>query len=600
MVCVATLSTFDWGVSRHIRQKMADSSAKKTAPQLSLRFKKPENYPDVARFVDEDFDITRITNGQEEWNLQYEQEQLKEEEADMIKKDEEFFRRKRRQRRYYKRKQTLGLTNASGDLHMESKAISLDSAEEHDENLLQKRLDPSSVEDVPFRHVLLQFVKRQYEGGEQTEIHVIPVADVYAFRKKLKQKDQLLSDLDVAYTAQKEQLKKQNDRYRRLMQGMNDPTREDSSDRGGKGKRGGGEADADPFTFAVNRAFGRKRGANNSSSSSSANNNNQQPAPMLNENGVDLEELERENDFLGGDYNTRFADDEEEHIHIMQKRMDTDEGDELANNWRPEDDEMDVDDDDDEDDEEGEDGEKKKDITTSEAVSAVSILGSKNLKEAELQAARNFSMGIASKALKREPVTTNGDGSSSSSMDTTATTAGPSKSSLKRSRDDLEDTTTTSSTTGVVTTGSGDGVKDAKRVRFPTTSTDGADAAMMPPPMARTSQQQTSTSAASAQPVPPAATAASSSSAVPKSEFDLSMDGIRRFIRNQGGKVRTNILMEAFKPKMKAHSKQLNDKSAGSQLFLSIVNALTDTVEDPILGTVLALKVSVSGKIVLF
>jgi hypothetical protein len=539
---------------------MAESSGKK---QLFLRFKKPENFPDVARFVDDDFDVSRITNGEEEWNLQYEQEQLKEEEVDSGKKDEEFYRRKRRQRRFYKRKQTLGLTNAKGDMHMESKPVSLDSAEEHDENLLQRRLDPSSVEDVPFRHVLLQFVKRQFEGGEQTEIHVIPVADVYAFRKKLKQKDQLLSELDVAYAAQKEEQKKQQERYRRLLQGKNDPNQEDSEKKPGKG-RNKGDTDNDTFTFAVNRALNRKRGVKL-----------QQPTSILNENGLDLEELQRENEFLGGDYNLRFADDEEDHIHIMQRRMEVDEGEELADKWRPEDEEMDAEDEDgdnEEEEEEGADGEKKKDISTEEAVSAVALLGSKNLKEAELQAARNFSMTISNKAMKREPIAA----SSNIKSEATDTAAVPAKSAMKRSRDDVEDSTIAAADDG----------KESKRVRFPSSPAESSDATMMPPPAPKTTQAPSTTMSAASS----SASSSATSSAAAKNDFELSMDGVRRFIRNQGGKVRTNILLNAFKAKMKAHSKQLNDKNAGNQLFLSIVDALTDTVEDPILGPVLSLK----------
>ena len=74
-----------------------------------------------------------------------------------------------------------------------------------------------------------------------------------------------------------------------------------------------------------------------------------------------------------------------------------------------------------------------------------------------------------------------------------------------------------------------------------------------------------------------------------RTTYDLTEEGIRRFITNKGGRVSIESIKEEFKQQIKAYS-SIHGKNSGSKKFIDLVISLTINVDDPLLGTVLALR----------
>ena len=124
----------------------------------SLRFKSPADYPNIAKFGD-DLDWN---NAQQPLQMYFKEEELKDDDV-VIEKYSEYYRRKRERRRNYRKKNTLVLEDSAppGDgtgFRFEGKVCNLGLADTED-----ARSKAVTVEEVPFRYVLLQFVKKENE-----------------------------------------------------------------------------------------------------------------------------------------------------------------------------------------------------------------------------------------------------------------------------------------------------------------------------------------------------------------------------------------------------------------------------------------------------
>ena len=76
-----------------------------------------------------------------------------------------------------------------------------------------------------------------------------------------------------------------------------------------------------------------------------------------------------------------------------------------------------------------------------------------------------------------------------------------------------------------------------------------------------------------------------------ETDYELSDEGVRRFITNVGGRVRIAEIREVFKQVCKVYSKaHPEEKKSGPNRLLEIILRVTKNVEDPLMGTVLALK----------
>jgi hypothetical protein len=288
------------------------------APSFVLRFKSPEDYPSIGRFADDDFDISRITqSGNEEWEMYYEDENLKEEiPEEVLVKDAEYYKKKRKQRRTYRRKQHLMLESLKNRNLFEARPIALDSAEEEYYARIIKNLAGAKKEGqaknssgpTQFRNVLMKFVK--IEGTNQSEIQVIPVSDQYLFRKCIRQPDRLLDDIDAESAHEAELLRKRAQAYNRLLR-TDDESKNDNEDGKRRQQKDASQNGAqDGFTYALNRAMKKRTGKNSKRAA---------PTSFLTDSGVDMDEIRENNYFFGNDSSVRYQDDEEDNIHEIQK-----------------------------------------------------------------------------------------------------------------------------------------------------------------------------------------------------------------------------------------------------------------------------------------
>jgi hypothetical protein len=178
----------------------------------------------------------------------------------------------------------------------------------------------------------LQFVKKESgsdEKGSTSEVNVIPVGDMFAFKKASKVADELLADIDERFLEEQQKSKGNISRYKGISKSLTSAERarlglkpEDEEAPGrGQGLNAKefltGFGSAALFGAAVNKALrggGRRgRGADAEGDGAAGGIRN-----FLNENGMDVDELRAEENQSAGDYSTRFVDDEEEYVTVEQ------------------------------------------------------------------------------------------------------------------------------------------------------------------------------------------------------------------------------------------------------------------------------------------
>lgn len=181
----------------------------------------------------------------------------------------------------------------------------------------------AKVEEVPFRYVLLQFVKKEGEQpgtAASNEINVIPVGDLFALKKASLVPDELLVDIDERFIQEIQRSKGNISRYKGINKALTAAERARlglKSDEDGNGRQAGlnakeflgGFGSTSLFGAAVNKAFGR--GSKNAGGGAVN-------GSFLNENGMDMDDLNAQDNLNQGDYSTRFVDDEEEYVSVEQ------------------------------------------------------------------------------------------------------------------------------------------------------------------------------------------------------------------------------------------------------------------------------------------
>eukprot|EP00596_Hydrurales_sp_CCMP1899_P004112 CAMPEP_0119038770 /NCGR_PEP_ID=MMETSP1177-20130426/7884_1 /TAXON_ID=2985 /ORGANISM="Ochromonas sp, Strain CCMP1899" /LENGTH=462 /DNA_ID=CAMNT_0007001787 /DNA_START=152 /DNA_END=1540 /DNA_ORIENTATION=+ len=76
-------------------------------------------------------------------------------------------------------------------------------------------------------------------------------------------------------------------------------------------------------------------------------------------------------------------------------------------------------------------------------------------------------------------------------------------------------------------------------------------------------------------------------------DYEMSDEGVRKYITNAGGRVKIADLKEVFKKQRKTYTKAHPDeKKSGDKRLLDIILRVTKNVEDPLMGTALCLKES--------
>lgn len=557
----------------------APAAPARAVPSFVVRFQSPEDYPIIGRFADDDFDLSRVTApGKEEWDMYYEDENLKEEVApELLVKDAEYYKKKRKQRRTYRRKQHLLLESASNRNLFEARPVALDSAEEEYYARIVKNWAGGPKDSVQgntqpgaqFRNVLLKFVK--IEGSNQSEIHVIPVSDQYNFRKCIRQPDRLLDDIDAERAKEAALLKKRAQAFSRLLRTEEDGKDEEETKR--SRSKDGASRDAgaeDGFTYALNRAM-RKRAGKNAKKAA--------PTSFLTDSGVDMDEIRENNYFFGNDSSVRYQDDEEDNIHEILKNDRSFEEREREDDFRLEAmdelEQLSTDEEGDEDDDEdGVNGiagkselsaaerrrleqERTEQMLEKQVLQGTENVSTDMLRQAEEHRRKllekNASMGIVVPGLS-----TSSSGAAAASSSTASAAAVPLKPTLKRPREE-----------GAV------GAEDANRsdpsappskvprARFAqdvTSSVVQFETSAPSIAVANTSASQTQAAVAGG--AAPAAVA----SAAPAGGSILSEDVVRQYVINQGGKVQVERFVQYFGAVKQKYAEAIGNKKAANAL----------------------------------
>jgi hypothetical protein len=341
------------------------------------------NYPILAKFpdpVDWDHLAGKKPNSRNPIYMSYQEEQLKEDDADdLVIKDAEYYRRKSRNRsnRAYRKKKLLVFECPNENLYYEGKENSVDIGDGVVDRKQELQQSDSTAPD--FQYVLFKFVKNSAEGNpaqEVPEIQVIPISSMFTLRKLGKLKDELLGEIEEKYVEEKKVLQKKLLKYKHIVTALqkdrNGEFIHNFDSNSGKGPMFLDDvSETDLFKQALNKAFGIRRtpgssgkGGRSSGGGGRATVDMNESGPSdgndeggggnrgvaINEGGIDMDEL-KEFSYCGGDYETRFADDEEDNVAMEQLGNNRMAEDEFARSFK-DDENLSENDDDDEEDEE--------------------------------------------------------------------------------------------------------------------------------------------------------------------------------------------------------------------------------------------------------
>ena len=288
----------------------------------ALRYKSPIEFPDVAKFSD----FLNWDEAQHPVHMYLNKEELREDEIPTTERDSEYYRRKRERRRSYQKKNTFILEDSANHegnhgqsaFRFEGKICNLGLAD-----IEEAKSKAAEVTEAPFRYVLLQFVKKEGDGenGSTSEINVIPVGDMYAFKKATKRPD----EIDERFIEEMQRSKGNISRYKGINKSLTAAERsrlglKPEGEAGGDGRREGlnskeflgGFGSSSLFGASVNKTVAKRRADKAGESGEGGG------GSFLNENGVDMDELRDQDNMNSGDYSTRFVDDEEEYVTVEQ------------------------------------------------------------------------------------------------------------------------------------------------------------------------------------------------------------------------------------------------------------------------------------------
>lgn len=526
-----------------------------------MRFKAPEHcdFPNLAKFPN--FVDWPNTLKHQPIKLYSKEEEIKEEEMDDTKQTE-FIKRKRQRKRSYRTKKSLFLENALADstttehageaLSYEGQVsnTNVEGADMHSSYNLangvktEKNSIGSTKDEAPFKYVLLQFLNN--------EINVIPVGSMYTFKKPSTTEDQLPAEIDEKMELQLKKKKEYFSRYKAIFSSINASEQRKMDD---DEEYVGGFESSSLFQIkkqgssAGGGGGNGKREKDGNKRANDKGGTNKDRSKFIDENGVDHAAAD-EFDWCKGDYSATYADDEEDNIGTEQVALNEMEDQEMAASLHYEDAASDDDENEEEDENDEKDQEGPSDITMIRESGLVGDNVLASASEAKVLFSHIHTQAQPQKAMSEGP------------------SAVPARSSLKRSREsEGEVRASTSSSSGSAVTFQ-DGIVASSGLGA--VAVAGANAGVL---------------AGVTTGHPPIA-----------GEYELTDDGVRRYIMNRGGRIAIKEIIEVFKKQVKAFNKAVQtrggDKSAkhGKARFLDILNRVADNVEDPILGTALTIK----------
>lgn len=284
----------------------------------------------------------------------YKDEEIREEIREEELKDSEYFKRKRNRRRMYRKKSFLIMKDSesseapievskavgdssdsksnlnstkppNGGIRFVGQVCNMSLATDLDQGRIAPMRSDSNANSFPFKYVLLQFTKRpsEVEGGATTnEINVIPVNDMFLFKKGLGGKDELLTEIEEKFELQNQQKRAQFAHYKGIFRSLKDyeakklQEADDDDD-----DYIGGFDSASLFGNAVSKALSGSKKSGSKSNKFKRESGHKHHIEHIDENGVQLDELNEYNEWCKGDYETKFADDEENNVELEQATL---------------------------------------------------------------------------------------------------------------------------------------------------------------------------------------------------------------------------------------------------------------------------------------
>jgi hypothetical protein len=297
--------------------------------------------------------------------MYYKDEEIREEvKEDAANKDSEYFKRKRSKRRMYRKKSFLIMADSAGVSPKEnfesgvpnsstantatfnngnsnsgntSARISRSSgvrfvgqvcnmglATDMDQGRVSAMRSDVNANSFPFKYVLLQFTKKppEIEGGAvSNEINVIPVTDMFLFKKGLGGKDELLNEIDEKFEVQNQQKRAQFAHYKEIFESLKESEARKLQEGDADDDYIGGFESATLFGNAINKALGGSKKGGNKVQKFKRESGHKHHIEHIDENGVQLDEMNESDEWCKGDYETKFADDEENNVDFEQATL---------------------------------------------------------------------------------------------------------------------------------------------------------------------------------------------------------------------------------------------------------------------------------------
>lgn len=468
------------------------------ASKWSLRLKLPEDLPAVGKFTD-GVDLHAAVPP---LRMYFRDEELAEDDQEPEKKDAEYFRKKRMRKYFYKKKNLL-LFRDSNTTHVAEKAKFLY------EGKLESNASINTVDEktngAPFQYALLQFVRKE------NKINVIPVGDYYYFQKHGMKPNESLEDIKDRIEQHAIDEKSKIAKFKAIEKALLKRTVDEH----------GNETEEYVGGFDANALFS---GKTNKKKGSSLNGSNSKHQNQLDDTGIDMDELRDQESMYRGDYAATFADDEDHEIrHEQTYTNDAENGFGQSDRYTLDGDNDDSDaEEDDLDEDEGTNDDR---IDQSEFKPG---MVDDTMEDSAKEARKLFSAtvsAIANAANSAETSNSSGAGGKQHS------TGKDIKSVLKRTRVEMNATTSISNNTTVNTNNISS--KDSKGVKFsdkPSTST--------------ANDNSSSTKRVKLESTPTSTSNDDTTSA--KFAYPLSDEGVKSYILNRGGAVRSSELMEVL------------------------------------------------------
>ena len=273
---------------------------------------------------------------------------------DATNKDSEYFKRKRSKRRMYRKKSFLvmkdstsvtaakavdsvvpnssttssnsdSLAQSSTGVRFVGQVCNMGLATDLDQGRVAFMRSDVNANSFPFKYVLLQFTKKppEVEGGAvSSEINVIPVTDMFLFKKGFGGKDELLTEIDEKFELQNQQKRAQFAKYKNICESMKVYEEKKLQERDDDDDFKGGFESTSLFGNAViNKALGGRKKAGSKLNKVKRESGHRHQIEHIDENGVQLDEMNEFDEWCKGDYETKFADDEENNVDLEQATL---------------------------------------------------------------------------------------------------------------------------------------------------------------------------------------------------------------------------------------------------------------------------------------